>query len=192
MANSIIKLFLFSLSLLSLNAFALDYETHIGGGLNVDTYKEDLPGNFELRDDFGFAPTLGVKGTAFWGNVGFRSGLFFEWKKVDIEDRDAAPGEDDIRLTAYYLAVPLNLQFNINEKWAIFGGLTPRGLLAKRCEDCGRFDDDPEYFVNYSNGGISYKFNDKWSIDVNFQHGLGDNFKDLKSSTSQVLFLYQL
>src|SRR5690606_37976225 len=109
------------------NAFSLEFETHIGGGLNIDTYQEDLPRNYDLKDDLRFAPTLGVKGLVFWGNVGLRSGFFFEWKKVDIEDRTAPPGEDDTRLTAYYVSVPLNLQFNLNDQWAIFGGLTPRG-----------------------------------------------------------------
>jgi hypothetical protein len=179
---------LLSFGLISSPAVALDYENHLGFGLNVDSYKSDLPAGQELNKDISFAPTIGLKSLAFWGNVGFRTGAFLEWKNLDVE----VDGSSDVDLTAYYAAIPLNLQFNLNEKWAIFGGLNPRILLAKTCEKCGSFDDDSEVFVNYSNAGISYRFGERFNMDLIFNHALDDNFENLKINTAQALFMWEL
>jgi len=183
-------LFLFALITVSEKAMALDYESHLGLGLNVDTYKDDLPSNYDLEEDLTLAPTLGYKGIILWGNVGLRTGAFFEWKKVKVEDKSGAV--DEIDLTAYYASIPVNLQFNLNDKIAIFGGISPRILLAKTCEDCGRFDDDSKYFVNYVNAGFTYEFGNTFSMDFVFNHAQGDNFEDLKINTAQVLFLWRI
>lgn len=184
--------FLAAVLTLSLSCSALAFEKYIGAGANIDTFKSDLPGGYELEDDMGFSPTIGMKGLAFWGNIGFRTGLFLEWKDAQVENSAAPAGEQSIDLKSYYAVVPLNLQFNINEQWAVFGGLAPRVLLAKTCDDCGRFDDDANYFVNFSNAGVTYKFNDKFSMDVNFQHGLSETFDGLKVNTGQLLFFYEI
>jgi hypothetical protein len=179
---------LLSFGLITSTALALDYENHLGFGLNIDTYKADLPSGQELNNDISFAPTIGLKSLALWGNVGFRTGAFLEWKSVDV---DIAGGED-VDLTAYYASIPLNLQFNLNEKWAIYGGLNPRVLLAKTCEQCGTFDDDSMVLVNYSNAGINYRFGERFNMDFIFNHALGDNFENLKINTAQVLFMWEL
>lgn len=186
------KLLMILLAFFSLGekAMALDYESHLGLGLNVDTFKDDLPSNFELEDDVNLAPTLGYKGIILWGNIGLRTGAFFEWKKVKVEDKSGAI--DTIDLTAYYANIPVNLQFNLNDKIAIFGGISPRILLSKTCEDCGTFDDDSTYFVNYINGGVSYEFGNTFSMDLVFNHAQDDNFEDLKINTAQVLFFWRI
>ena len=183
-------LFLFALITVNQKVMALDYESHLGLGLNIDTYKDDLPSNFELKDDVTLAPTLGYKGVIRWGNVGLRSGAFFEWKKVKVEDKSGAI--DTIDLTAYYAAIPVNLQFNLNDKISIFGGITPRLLLSKTCEDCGTFDDDSNVFVNYLNAGFGYEFGNTFSMDVVFNHAQDENFEDLKINTAQVLLLWRI
>lgn len=184
-----VLIILFAFLSLSEKAVALDYESHLGLGANVDTYKDDLPSNFELEDDISLAPTLGYKGIILWGNVGLRTGAFFEWKKVKVEDKGA---NDTIDLTAYYAAIPLNLQLNLNDKLAVFGGISPRILLSKTCEDCGNFDDDSNIFVNYVNAGVTYEFGNTFSMDFIFNHAQGENFEDLKINTAQVLFLWRI
>jgi hypothetical protein len=171
---------------------ALTFEKHLGLGLNIDTYKADLPGNQELKNDFSLRPTLGIQGIILLGNVGLRSGAFFEWKKVEVKDKSAPSSENDIDLTAYYVAIPVNLQFNLNESWSIFGGVTPRILISKTCDQCGSFDNDSRTFVNYSNIGLSHKFSKAFSADVAFNQALQDNFKDLKINTLQLLLSWQI
>lgn len=114
-----------------------------------------------------------------------------EWKKVEVEN-NAVPSSEDIELTAYYAAIPLNLQFNLNQKWSIFGGFTPRLLLAKTCDNCGSFDDDSKYLVNYGNAGISYAFGSTFSMDVGFNQAFNENFNDLKINSAQILMLRKL
>ncbi len=187
--NVKVLILLLSAVFITSKAQALNYESHLGLGLNVDTYKDDLPSNLELKDDLTLAPTVGYKGLILWGNVGLRTGAFFEWKKLSVEDKAAS---ETIDLTAYYASIPVNLQFNLNDKFALFGGISPRILLAKTCEDCGSFDDDSNYFVNYVNAGITYEFGPSFSMDFLFNHAQGENFEDLKINTAQVLFLWQL
>lgn len=189
MKFTILFLFLFSLIFHADQASALAYQSHLGLGLNIDTYKEDLPSSLELEDDISLAPTLGYKGILLWGNVGLRTGAFFEWKKVSVEEKTTSDTSD---LTAYYATVPLNLQFNLNDKLAIFGGISPRLLLSKTCEDCGTFDDDSKFFVNYVNAGVSYAFGSTFSMDFIFNHAQNENFENLKINTAQVLFLWRM
>jgi hypothetical protein len=169
------------------NSMALDYESHLGLGLNVDTYKDDLPANFKLKDDVTLAPTLGYKGIILWGNVGLRTGAFFEWKKVKV----SAPS-DSVDLTAYYVSIPVNLQFNVNDKIAVFGGISPRLLLSKTCKDCGSFDNDSNLLVNYLDAGFTYEFSNKFSMDFIFNHAQNENFENLKINTAQVLLLWRI
>jgi hypothetical protein len=181
---------LFAFVFLTPKASALDYESHLGLGLNMDTYKDDLPSNLKLKDDLTLAPTLGYKGLILWGNVGLRTGAFIEWKKIKVEDKSGA-GET-IDLTAYYASIPINLQFNVNDKISVFGGISPRLLLSKTCEDCGTFDDDSKVFVNYLNAGFGYEFGNTFSMDFVFNHAQDDNFENLKINTAQVLFLWRI
>jgi opacity protein-like surface antigen len=178
--------------LIPISGYTLDFENHLGLGINGDTFKSDLPAGQDVKNDYGLGLTLGLKSSVFWGNVGLRSGVFAEYKKVTIEDDFAAPGADDVDLTAYYASIPVNLQFNLNDRWSIFGGIIPRILLAKSCDSCGRFDDDSKILVNYTNLGIGYEMSEKFSVDVSFQQAQDDNFKDLKINTAQVLLLYRL
>ena len=182
-------LILFTFFVTNQKALALDYESHLGLGLNIDTYKDDLPSNFDLKDDLTFAPTLGYKGIILWGNVGLRTGAFFEWKKVEVKDKNAGNTTD---LTSYYASIPINLQFNLNDKIAIFGGISPRILLAKTCDDCGKFDDDSKYLVNYVNAGVTYEFNQDFSMDLIFNHAQADNFENLKINTAQALLNWRI
>lgn len=186
------KNFLFFLALmLSSTASAATTENSAVLGLNVDTVKEDLPGNLDLQDEISLAPTFGWRHVRRYGNFGIRTGILGEWKNLDVKDKSAAAGEDDIQLRAYYAAIPLNIQFFVNEKWAIFGGITPRLLLAKTCESCGSFNDDYNFFTNYTNAGITYMMGQKFGADVVFNHATSENFEDIKINTTQVLFHYR-
>jgi hypothetical protein len=178
------------LSLLSLPAMALEWSNSLSAGFHLDTYQSDLPQRYRNESNFNLAATAGLKTLALWGNIGFRTGAFLEFKRARATDRQAVP-EANVEATAYYLAVPLNLQFNLNESLAVFGGYAPRLLLARRCERCGDFDDS-ELLVNYANAGFTWRFNDRWSTDVSFHHALSDNFKNYKISSTQVLLNYQL
>ena len=183
---------LLSLTLFSLQGLALDYNNSIGIGAHLDTVKEDLPANFDLKNETSPAATIGWRAIALWGNIGIRTGAFLEFKDVDIKDRAAPAGEDDIELRAYYAAIPLNLHFKLNNDWAFFGGITPRVLLAKTCEDCGRFDEDEKIIVNYYSGGLAYMFNNKLGADLVFHNAASEAFKGIKINTAQVLFHYEL
>jgi hypothetical protein len=173
-------------------AHAIDVEKHLGLGVNFDTYQSDLPANYDLERNHAFAPALGFKAMSFWGNVGFRSGVFLEYKRAELENETAPAGQRDIDLTAYYAAIPLNLQFNLHDNWAIYGGIMPRFLMAKTCDNCGGFDDRSNFMVNYGNAGVTYNMNERFSVDVGFQHALNDNFDDLKINTAQVMFFYKM
>lgn len=175
---------------LSRKSHALDYESHLGLGLNIDTYKDDLPPKYDLQENLTLAPTVGYKGIILWGNVGLRTGAFFEMKKVKVKEKTG--GQDMIDLTAYYASIPVNLQFNLNEKIAVFGGLSPRLLLSKTCEECGNFDDDSNVFLNYLNAGFTYEFGKTFSMDFIFNHAQDENFDDLKINTAQVLLLWMI
>jgi hypothetical protein len=169
---------------------ATNHDNFLGVGANVDTYEEDLPARLDIEDDYRFAPTIGWKHTIMWDNFGFRTGIFAEWKKLAIEDK--AAGQDDIDLTAYYVAIPLNAQFSLMKALSIFGGITPRVLVSKSCADCGSFDDDEEMVYNSYNFGVAWAFSQKFSLEVNFNRGAGDAFKDLGFNTTQVLIYWKI
>lgn len=166
-------------------------ETHLGLGVNVDTYKTDLEDRFDLEEDYGWSPAVGFKTIFLWGNVGLRTGAIFEWKKFTVEDKGVG-ATDDVDVTGYYVGIPLDLQFNLNNKLSIYGGLAPRILLAKSCDHCGSFDDDSDIFINYANGGIAYMFGDTFSVDLSFNHSLQDNFENIEINTAQFMMFWKL
>ncbi len=127
-----------------------------------------------------------------WDNFGFRTGAFAEWKKISLINKSAPAGQDEIELTAYYLAVPLNIQFNPMKELSVFGGLNPRLLLAKRCEQCGSYDNSVDYLVNYYNLGAAYEFTNDFSGEVSFQQAMGENFDDLGINTAQAMLYWKL
>lgn len=173
-------------------AARVDDSYYLGAGMNLDTFNDDLPNQYKLDGKFRFGPTAGLKATYMWENIGFRTGAFAEWKKISIVNKSAPAGRDEIDLTAYYIAVPLNLQFNPTKDLSIFGGLNPRLLLAKTCEDCGSYDNDVEYLVNYYNFGASYEFSKEFSAEVSFQQAMGENFEDLGINTAQAMIYWKL
>lgn len=184
-----LRKFFFSLALILPFAAQADWDNYGGAGLNINTYKEDLPNQYDLEDDLTLGATAGWKTIGRWGNLGFRTGAMFEYQRVSIDDTGSNPNID---LKSFYVAVPLNLQFEVvDDAIAIFGGITPRVLLAKTCEDCGTFDNDGNFLTNYANGGITWKFADRWSADFIFNHALGDNFEDLKINTAQAILFYE-
>jgi hypothetical protein len=179
-----------TLVFLSTTAYsAANHSNYLGAGLNIDTYEEDLPGQLDIDDDYRFAPTIGWKHTTMWDNFGFRTGIFGEMKKLNIENN--APLGDDISLTAYYVAVPLNAQIEIND-FSIFGGFTPRILVSQSCDDCGSFEDDDEPVYNSYNFGAAWEFHKDFSAEVNFNRGTGDAYKDLGFNTAQAIFYWKI
>lgn len=172
----------------SFNALA-DWDSYGGLGINLNTYKEDLPNQYELEDDQTLGLTAGWKTVGRWGNIGFRTGAFFEYARVSVDDKLGT--NPNIELKSYYAAIPLNLQFDVIDSLSIFGGLTPRILLAKTCEDCGEFDDDGTTFVNYTNFGVTWNFSRNWSADFVFNHAIQENYENIKINTAQALLFYK-
>lgn len=166
-----------------------EWDNYAGIGLNINTYKEDLPQQFDLEDDMTFGATAGWKAIGRWGNLGFRTGAFFEYQSVSVDDKAGA--NPNLDLKSYYVAIPLNLQFNILDSLAIFGGVTPRLLLSKTCEDCGTFAEDDNFLTNYANAGVTWKFADRWSVDFLVNNALQDNFKDIQINTAQAILFYE-
>lgn len=164
------------------------WDQYGGLGLNINTYREDLPDRYNLEDNTTLGLTAGWKTVGRWGNIGFRTGAFFEYTRVSVDDRQGPNAE----LKSYYAAIPLNLQLDIVDNvFSVFGGVTPRLLLAKSCRDCGSFDDDGEIFNNSWNAGITWEFNPRWSADFVFHHALTENYKDIKINTAQAVLFYK-
>lgn len=171
----------------SFNALA-KWDGYGGIGVNLNTYKEDLSNQYELENDTTLGLTAGYKTIGRWGNIGFRTGAFFEYTRVSVDDTSGNP---NVELKSFYAAIPLNLQFDIIDEISIFGGLTPRILLAKTCEDCRQFDDDGATFVNYTNFGVTWNFARNWSADFVFNHSIQDNYEDIKINTAQAILFYE-
>lgn len=183
---------LLSCLMLSLPSMAIEYKNSIGLGFNLDTVKSDLPDTFRFKNEYSPAATIGWRAIALWGNVGIRTGAFFEFKNVQIKNESAPLNNNSIDLRGYYAAIPVNLLFQINNRWAFFGGITPRILLAKTCDHCGTFNEDEQIVVNNYNGGIAYMFNNKLGLDVVFHNGADEYFKNIKINTTQLLLHYEL
>ena len=179
-------------SVFSTVAQAAKNDHYLGAGINLDTFNENLPARFELDDKFVLAPVLGWKSTFLWDNVGFRTGVFGEYKKVRLDDNLAVAGKGDVSITAYYLAAPLNLLFQATNRFSIFGGITPRLLVLKSCEDCESFDDSPTLLTNTYNIGGAFEVNSDVSVEVNFQQAIDESFDDLKINTAQALVYWKL
>ncbi len=176
--------------LLSAGAFsAANHSNYLGAGLNIDTYEEDLPNQLDIDEDFRLAPTIGWKHTVMWDNFGFRTGIFGEWKKLSIDNNSTG---DDVSLTAYYVAVPLNAQFDIMKEISIFGGITPRVLVSQSCDDCGGFEDDDEAIYNSYNFGVAWEFHNDFSVEVNFNRNIGEAYKDLGFNTAQAILYWKI
>lgn len=188
----VLLLFLCLTSVFTTVSHAAQNANYLGVGLNFDTYSEDLPDRFDLEEKFALAPVLGWKTTLLWDNVGFRSGVFGEYKKVRLDDNLATSGKDDIAITAYYLSAPLNLLFEATDRFSLFGGITPRLLVLKSCEDCESYDDSPTMLTNSYNIGGAFDFNSDVSLEVNFIQAIDESFDDLKISTAQALVYWKL
>jgi hypothetical protein len=171
---------------------AVNHNNFLGVGMNVDTYEEDLPSRYELNDDYRFAPTIGWKHTIMWDNIGFRTGVFGEWKKLSLENKTAPAGQSNVDLTAYYLAVPINAQFNIMNNWSVFGGITPRLLVSKSCKHCGSLDNDETLVYNSFNFGVAWAFHEDFSVEVNFNRGAGEAFRDIGFNTAQAIIYWKI
>lgn len=176
------------LFLLPFSALA-NWDSYGGIGVNLNTYKEDLPNQYELESNNTLGLTAGWKTIGHWGNLGFRTGAFFEYTRVSLDDKTG--GNPNIELKSYYAAIPLNLQFDILDSFWIFGGVTPRILLSKTCEDCGDFDDDGTTIVNSSNFGVTWEFSKNFSADFIVNHALQENYEKIKINTAQAILFYK-
>jgi hypothetical protein len=165
-------------------------EHYLGAGLNLNTYSDELPPQLSRDQGFTLAPTLGFKSLARWGNVAFRTGAFFEWKRVNLENR-TAPGLNDIELRAYYVAIPINLQFELNPRFAVFGGITPRVLLTGTCRNCVNYNDDFSNLVNYYNAGVTYYFDNAFSLDLLVHQAQSDNVSNLRINAGQLILYWR-
>lgn len=184
-------LFVFS-SIASTAAYAVNNDNYLGAGLNIDTFTEELSDRFDLQEEMGLSPVIGWKSTFLWDNVGFRTGVYGEYKNISLDDDLAAPGKDDVSITAYYLSAPLNLLFKATDNFSFFGGVTPRLLVLKSCDNCKSYDDSPNMISSAYNIGGAYEFGNDVSLEVNFLQGISESFDDIKINTAQALVYWKL
>lgn len=181
--------------ILSTSALA-ETKFSLGGGVNLNTVdtEGDL-GDFEEE----VSANLAVAGKAEvdlneqWL---FRTGLWLQEKSAELSyDKSGIDGS--IKINTIYLSVPLNVQFKATPEIGIFGGYVADIRINDYCNADGDFDNcslnnDTKSLVHNATLGGSFSVNEKLNIDVSWQQGLTDVYKDAyKLGTLQVMGFYK-
>jgi hypothetical protein len=122
----------------------------------------------------------------------FRTGALFTQRHLEIAN---GSGIGDTKILFDYIDVPVNLQYNLNDKFGLFGGFTVGVNVNDKVEYpeqlASKPDPDVEKMIPILNAGVSLTFDDMIGFDFYYERGLGEISNSLeKFNTFGLNFLY--
>lgn len=186
-----------SLALFFTTSAFSDTKFSLGAGFNFNTI--DTEGSLgsgvdeEISIDLSIAGKVEVGINDLWL---FRTGLWLQEKSAKYSI-DFAGIEGDITSNTSYLSVPLNLKYQASKDIGIFGGYIADVRINDYCSTGGDFnsctiDEDSRSVVHLATLGVSILGSEKFNVDLSWQQGLTDYYKDLiKMHTFQAMAFYK-
>lgn len=173
------------LSLFIAQTVYAEHTIAVGGGLLINHIDTD-GGSGEADEELSASLNVGAKSVYDLNeNLQFRTGLYLQERSAKYSV-DVLGVDGDITANVISGSLPLNLQYKLNEKFAIFGGYTLDYNINDYCDADGDFDsctiddDEMKSTVHYVNFGASIWANDKIDIDVSYQRAITETYDDIK------------
>lgn len=178
-------------------AYSVEHEFSLGAGFNFNTI--DTEGELgtgvdeEISIDLAIAAKEVVKLNDLWS---FRTGLWFQQKSAKYSI-DVGSLDGSVTANTLYASIPLNLQYQANKDIAIFGGYIADIRINDYCDADGdvnscSIDEDSQSIVNVATLGVTITGSKHWNVDLSWQHGLTDTYKDaIKIHTFQAMAFYK-
>ncbi|WP_408097077.1 outer membrane beta-barrel protein [Peredibacter sp. HCB2-198] len=181
--------------LCSSSVFALENKISLGGGVHANFVDTDLDlgesVNEEVSGTLVFGPKATIKLNDYWG---IRTGAFIQEKAAGFEIKESGL-KGEIHIKVISAAVPVNLQYQFNDNFAVFGGYSADFKINDYCTVDGDFDTcslekEAKSFVSNATLGMSITPAKLWDIDISYQHGLNDFFYKTKVHTLTFMAFY--
>lgn len=117
----------------------------------------------------------------------FRSGLLYSQRYLEVKS-----GTSELKYNLAYLDIPANVQYNFNETFGVFGGLTFALNSSDDVKSNGsKVDVDAEKFIPLLDLGVNLLFSDMIGFDFYYQRGLGSFARNIETfSTFGGNFIY--
>lgn len=179
-------------------AFALEHsQFSLGAGtnFNMPVTEGDLDSGVdeELSVTLSIAAKEELKINDQWY---FRTGFWLQEKSAKYSV-DLSGFNGSVTANIIYASIPLNLQYKASDLISLFGGYIADVRINDYCSASGdadscTLDDDSKSVVHVANAGVSFNFSSLLTLDVSWQQGLSDVYKDaLKINTLQTQLFFK-
>ncbi|MGZ3722112.1 MAG: outer membrane beta-barrel protein [Bdellovibrionales bacterium] len=124
----------------------------------------------------------------------FRTGVLYDVRPFELTLPNQANVNDKTKFNFAYLDVPVNVQYNFNPTFGVYGGLVV-GIKAGDSTSGAPdgYSSEMKSLIPFANAGVNLMFNDMIGFDFYVEKGLGEFAKDLKNySTVGMHFIYWL
>lgn len=161
--------------LISTSAMAQEYGLTIGFQQNSADVENPEGVSGKIDSKLGFSGG-GLVAFELVENLKFRSGLIFNQRHIDYKVTSPDAAEGKYKLKFDYLDVPVNVQYNFNEMFGVYGGMI-MGIKASDSADAPAgldFDPDMESLYPLLNVGVNMIFEDMIGFDLFFERGIGE------------------
>ena len=195
--KALLKRLSFAMAMLfATSVSAVDYKFSAGGGFNLNFPKVDE----DLGDgiDEAVSANLTIAGrTEFVFNEkwSLRTGANIQEKSAKFE-LDAGSFEGTLEMNLISVGIPLYGQYRVSEDIAFFAGYNADFIINDYCTGDG--DVDGCYIIANKKSpvhnlavGALIKGSDKFDVEINYQHGLSEVYKNIKIHTLQAMALYK-
>ncbi|WPU64069.1 outer membrane beta-barrel protein [Peredibacter starrii] len=174
---------------------ALENKFSLGGGVHANFVETDLDLGDSVNEEVSGTLIFGTKATIklsdYWG---LRTGAFIQEKAAGYEIK-ASGLKGEIHIKVISAAVPVNLQYQFNDNFAVFGGYSADFKINDYCTVDGDFDTcslekEAKSFVSNAILGMSIIPAKLWDIDISYQQGLSEFFYKSKVHTLSFMAFY--
>lgn len=106
----------------------------------------------------------------------FRSGLLYSQRHVESKF-----GTSKTKINFDYIDIPANVQYNVNEMFGLFGGLTFAINVADEVKPAPGTDIDAKKILPLLDLGVNLTFSDMFGFDFYYQRGMGGIANNLEN-----------
>ncbi len=172
-----IKYILILVSMAAFSAPALAQEFGATLGFHQTTADTDATGtSIDGKLNFKAGMLIGME---MADKFKFRSGLIFSQRHID-----ATNSGFKTKVQLDYLDIPANVQYNFNEMFGLFGGMTFALNIADSYKPDPGVDQDVTKLIPLLDLGVNLTFSDMFGFDFYYQRGLGGFAKSLENHST--------
>lgn len=192
------KLFLVSAFALIVSApvFAFDATFAAGGGFSFTKAETKDIEDTELDEEISANLNAGVRAlfpfSEYWS---FRTGLYLQEKSAKYSI-DFMGAEGDATFRFIQGAIPLNVQYKLNEKYYSFAGYSADYVINDYCNIEGDVEkcflqEEPKRIIHNAMIGLGVLANKTLDIEFQYQHGLSEIYDKIKIHALQLQMFYK-